>query len=162
MCSLLLVLYERCILEHCVWLVPVHVSLCCWYSSADSNFKCSASVFGVSTQSMQCSYDSRGNSVPTILLMMQRRLYEQGGLRVWRFSTLIDCNLLFFKRPVAFPECWPCSCCFVFTLQAEGIFRINAENSQEEFVRDHLNSGTVPDGIDVHCLAGLIKVSFLL
>ncbi|XP_066358688.1 rho GTPase-activating protein 5-like [Miscanthus floridulus] len=84
----------------------------------------SASVFGVSTESMQCSYDSRGNSVPTILLMMQRRLYEQGGL------------------------------------QAEGIFRINAENSQEEFVRDQLNSGIVPDGIDVHCLAGLIKAWF--
>jgi len=83
----------------------------------------SASVFGVSTESMQCSYDSRGNSVPTILLMMQRRLYEQGGLR------------------------------------AEGIFRINAENSQE-FVRDQLNSGIVPDGIDVHCLAGLIKAWF--
>ncbi|KAL6641871.1 hypothetical protein ACP70R_020052 [Stipagrostis hirtigluma subsp. patula] len=81
----------------------------------------SASVFGVSTESMQCSYDSRGNSVPTILLMMQRRLYGQGGLR------------------------------------AEGIFRINAENSQEEIVRDQLNSGVVPDGIDVHCLAGLIK-----
>ncbi|KAL5204721.1 hypothetical protein ABZP36_009592 [Zizania latifolia] len=84
----------------------------------------SASVFGVSTESMQCSYDSRGNSVPTILLMMQRRLYEQGGLR------------------------------------AEGIFRINAENSQEEFVRDQLNSGIVPDGIDIHCLAGLIKAWF--
>jgi len=84
----------------------------------------SASVFGVSTESMQCSYDSRGNSVPTILLMMQRRLYEQGGL------------------------------------QAEGIFRINAENSQEELVRDQLNSGIVPDGIDVHCLAGLIKAWF--
>ncbi|BAT15947.1 Os12g0155200 [Oryza sativa Japonica Group] len=86
----------------------------------------SASVFGVSTESMQCSYDSRGNSVPTILLMMQRRLYEQGGLR------------------------------------AEGIFRINAENSQEELVRDQLNGGIVPEGIDVHCLAGLIKVSFFL
>jgi len=46
--------------------------------------------------------------------------------------------------------------------QAEGIFRINAENSQEEFVRDQLNSGIVPDGIEVHCLAGLIKVSFFL
>ncbi|OEL25406.1 Rho GTPase-activating protein 1 [Dichanthelium oligosanthes] len=86
----------------------------------------SASVFGVSTESMQCSYNSRGNSVPTILLMMQRRLYEQGGL------------------------------------QAEGIFRINAENSQEEFVRDQLNSGIVPDGIDVHCLAGLIKNTIFL
>ncbi|CAM0950056.1 unnamed protein product [Alopecurus aequalis] len=67
---------------------------------------------------------ARGNSVPTILLMMQRRLYEQGGLR------------------------------------AEGIFRINAENSQEELVRDRLNRGIVPYGIDVHCLAGLIKAWF--
>uniref|UniRef100_A0A2P2IXA2 Gtpase activating protein n=1 Tax=Rhizophora mucronata TaxID=61149 RepID=A0A2P2IXA2_RHIMU len=84
----------------------------------------SATVFGVSTESMQLSYDSRGNSVPTILLLMQRRLYAQGGL------------------------------------QAEGIFRINAENSQEEYVRDQLNGGVVPEGIDVHCLAGLIKAWF--
>nr|CBX25333.1 hypothetical_protein [Oryza brachyantha] len=77
-----------------------------------------------SAKSMQCSYDSRGSSVPTILLMMQRRLYEQGGLR------------------------------------AEGIFRINAENSQEEIVREQLNSGIVPDGIDIHCLSGLIKAWF--
>ncbi|XP_074564111.1 rho GTPase-activating protein 1-like [Curcuma longa] len=84
----------------------------------------STTVFGVSTESMQCSYDARGNSVPTILLLMQRRLYEQGGLR------------------------------------AEGIFRINAENSQEEFVRDQLNNGIVPEGVDVHCLAGLIKAWF--
>ncbi|XVE73649.1 hypothetical protein DITRI_Ditri11bG0135500 [Diplodiscus trichospermus] len=81
----------------------------------------SASVFGVSAKSMQCSYDDRGNSVPTILLMMQRRLYAEGGLK------------------------------------AEGIFRINAENSQEEYVRNSLNKGVVPRGIDVHCLAGLIK-----
>ncbi|MBA0769427.1 hypothetical protein Gotri_018160 [Gossypium trilobum] len=81
----------------------------------------SASVFGVSAESMQCSYDDRGNSVPTILLMMQKRLYAGGGLK------------------------------------AEGIFRINAENSQEEYVRDKLNKGVVPRGIDVHCLAGLIK-----
>ncbi|KAK9161083.1 hypothetical protein Syun_007424 [Stephania yunnanensis] len=84
----------------------------------------SASVFGVSAESMQCSYDHRGNSVPTILLMMQRRLYAGGGL------------------------------------QAEGIFRVNAENSQEESVRDQLNRGIVPHGIDVHCLAGLIKAWF--
>ncbi|KAL6966952.1 Rho GTPase-activating protein 1 [Sarracenia purpurea var. burkii] len=84
----------------------------------------SATVFGVSTESMQLSYDPRGNSVPTILLLMQRHLYGQGGL------------------------------------QAEGIFRINAENSQEEYVRDHLNRGVVPEGIDVHCLAGLIKAWF--
>lgn len=84
----------------------------------------STTVFGVSTESMQLSYDSRGNSVPTILLLMQGNLYAQGGLR------------------------------------AEGIFRINAENSQEEFVRDQLNRGVVPEGIDVHCLAGLIKAWF--
>ncbi|GMI85858.1 ROP guanosine triphosphatase (GTPase)-activating protein 3 [Hibiscus trionum] len=81
----------------------------------------SASVFGVSAKSMQCSYDDRGNSVPTILLRMQKHLYAEGGLK------------------------------------AEGIFRINAENSQEEYVRNKLNKGVVPHGIDVHCLAGLIK-----
>ncbi|KAL2533525.1 Rho GTPase-activating protein 1 [Abeliophyllum distichum] len=84
----------------------------------------STRVFGVSTESMQLSFDSRGNCVPTILLMMQRRLYCQGGL------------------------------------QAEGIFRINAENGQEEYVREQLNNGEVPDNIDVHCLAGLIKAWF--
>ncbi|MBA0583981.1 hypothetical protein Gorai_014816, partial [Gossypium raimondii] len=81
----------------------------------------SASVFGVSAKSMQCSYDARGNSVPTILLMMQKRLYAEGGLK------------------------------------AEGIFRINADNTQEEYVRNKLNRGVVPRGIDVHCSAGLIK-----
>ncbi|KAK6137045.1 hypothetical protein DH2020_029212 [Rehmannia glutinosa] len=48
----------------------------------------------------------------------------------------------------------------VFYLKAEGIFRINAENSQEENVRNQLNKGVVPHGIDVHCLAGLIKAWF--
>ncbi|KAI3860031.1 hypothetical protein MKX03_029900 [Papaver bracteatum] len=84
----------------------------------------SARVFGVSAESMQCSYDSKGNSVPTILLLMQERLYSQGGLK------------------------------------AEGIFRINPENTQEEHVRKQLNRGIVPDDIDVHCLAGLIKAWF--
>ncbi|KAI4349593.1 hypothetical protein L6164_010160 [Bauhinia variegata] len=84
----------------------------------------SVSVFGVSAESMQCCYDSRGNSVPTILLLMQERLYTQGGLK------------------------------------SEGIFRINPENSKEEHVRDQLNRGIVPDDIDVHCLAGLIKAWF--
>ncbi|OEL14825.1 Rho GTPase-activating protein 2 [Dichanthelium oligosanthes] len=85
----------------------------------------SKTVFGVSTESMQCSYDGRGNSVPTILLHLQRRLYDQGGL------------------------------------EAEGIFRITAEGGQERYARDQLNSsGVVPDGVDVHCLAGLIKAWF--
>ncbi|XP_016443156.1 rho GTPase-activating protein 2 [Nicotiana tabacum] len=84
----------------------------------------SVSVFGVSAESMQCSYDTRGNSVPTILLLMQERLYSHNGLK------------------------------------AEGIFRINPENSKEEHVRDQLNRGIVPDDIDVHCLAGLIKAWF--
>uniref|UniRef100_A0A1J3D0S6 Rho GTPase-activating protein 3 n=1 Tax=Noccaea caerulescens TaxID=107243 RepID=A0A1J3D0S6_NOCCA len=84
----------------------------------------SVSVFGVSAKSMQCSYDDRGNSVPTILLRMQKRLYTEGGL------------------------------------QAEGIFRINPDNAKEEHVRRQLNRGVVPRGIDVHCLAGLIKAWF--
>uniref|UniRef100_A0A0E0IEF4 Rho-GAP domain-containing protein n=1 Tax=Oryza nivara TaxID=4536 RepID=A0A0E0IEF4_ORYNI len=84
----------------------------------------SASVFGVSAESMQCTYDGKGNSVPTILLHMQERLYAQGGLK------------------------------------AEGIFRINPENDQEEHVRDQLNKGVVPEDIDVHCLASLIKAWF--
>ncbi|GMH00380.1 hypothetical protein Nepgr_002219 [Nepenthes gracilis] len=84
----------------------------------------SVSVFGVSPWSMQCSIDQRGNSIPTILLMMQKRLYAEGGL------------------------------------QAEGIFRINAENSHEESVRSQINKGIIPRGIDVHCLAGLIKAWF--
>ncbi|KAJ0857600.1 putative Rho GTPase activation protein [Helianthus annuus] len=84
----------------------------------------SATVFGVSTESMQLSYDSRGNSIPVIIMLMQQCLYSQGGL------------------------------------QAEGIFRINADNNQEEHLRNQLNSGVVPDGIDVHCLAGLIKAWF--
>ncbi|KAM0946744.1 putative Rho GTPase activation protein [Dioscorea sansibarensis] len=84
----------------------------------------SVSIFGVSPKSMQCSYDNKGNSVPTILLLMQRQLYAQGGL------------------------------------QAEGIFRINADNSQEVYVREQLSSGVVPHRIDVHCLAGLLKAWF--
>lgn len=47
---------------------------------------------------------------------------------------------------------------FYFNLQMEGIFRINPENSREEYVREQLNNGVIPDDIDVHCLAGLIKV----
>ncbi|KAM1808625.1 hypothetical protein ACFX11_031483 [Malus domestica] len=83
----------------------------------------SASVFGVSAESMQLSFDSKWNSVSTTLLLMQER-YSQEGLK------------------------------------AEGIFRINPENSHEELVRSQLNRGIVPDDIDVHCLAGLIKALF--
>eukprot|EP00271_Cylindrocystis_brebissonii_P011366 TRINITY_DN2877_c0_g1_i2.p1 TRINITY_DN2877_c0_g1~~TRINITY_DN2877_c0_g1_i2.p1 ORF type:complete len:464 (-),score=125.16 TRINITY_DN2877_c0_g1_i2:2030-3421(-) len=39
------------------------------------------SVFGVNPDSMQCTYDDQGNSVPTILLLLQARLYNQGGLQ---------------------------------------------------------------------------------
>lgn len=46
---------------------------------------------------------------------------------------------------------------FLF-FQAEGIFRINPENSHEEHVREQLNKGIVPPDIDIHALAGLIKV----
>lgn len=49
--------------------------------------------------------------------------------------------------------------CEWFCFKAEGLFRITAENGQGERVRSQLNKGIVPQGIDVHCLAGLIKVS---
>ncbi|XP_020595095.1 rho GTPase-activating protein 2-like, partial [Phalaenopsis equestris] len=85
----------------------------------------SLNVFGISPESMQCGYDSKGNSVPTILLLMQQRLCSQGGLK------------------------------------AEGIFRINPENEQEKEARQQLSKlGVLPDGIDVHCLASLIKAWF--
>ncbi|CAK9224302.1 unnamed protein product [Sphagnum jensenii] len=84
----------------------------------------SQNVFGVSAESMQCSYDLQGNMVPTILLLLQKRLYDQGGLK------------------------------------AEGIFRINPENSHEDYVREQLNKGIVPTDIDIHALAGLIKAWF--
>ncbi|KAF9676364.1 hypothetical protein SADUNF_Sadunf09G0130900 [Salix dunnii] len=126
----------------------------------------SATVFGVSTESMQLSYDSRGNSVPTILLLMQRRLYAQGGLQA--------CKILFFTVSIIMflGDCFTVICWISFyfdygyrqiincCIQAEGIFRIAAENSQEEYVREQLNGGVVPEGVDVHCLAGLIKAWF--
>jgi hypothetical protein len=43
---------------------------------------CSKNVFGVSVESMQCSQDSQGNMVPTILLLLQKQLYDQNGLKV--------------------------------------------------------------------------------
>lgn len=84
----------------------------------------SQNVFGVSAESMQCSVDFHGNMVPTILLLLQKQLYDHQGLK------------------------------------AEGIFRINPENSHEEHVRAQLNKGAVPYDIDIHALAGLIKAWF--
>lgn len=46
-------------------------------------------------------------------------------------------------------------------MQAEGIFRITGDNSQMEYVREQLNRGVVPEEIDAHCLAGLIKVHLI-
>ncbi|GJP70383.1 hypothetical protein CLOP_g1332 [Closterium sp. NIES-67] len=40
----------------------------------------SLSVFGVRPESMQCAMDRHGNEVPTILLKLQARLYDLGGL----------------------------------------------------------------------------------
>ena len=57
-------------------------------------FMFSATVFGVSTESMQLSYDTRGNSVPTILLLMQRHLYALGGLQVYHLDLSFSALLL--------------------------------------------------------------------
>lgn len=86
---------------------------------------------------------------------MQERLYSQGGLQVkiyyispWLQQTgMCQANLR-----LTFVLFW--------FWQAEGIFRINPENSEEEKVRGYLNRGIVPEEMDVHCLAGLIKAWF--
>ncbi|CAH8390048.1 unnamed protein product [Eruca vesicaria subsp. sativa] len=44
--------------------------------------------------------------------------------------------------------------------RAEGIFRLTAENSEEQAVTEQVNRGFIPERIDVHCLAGLIKAWF--
>ncbi|CAI5530181.1 unnamed protein product [Closterium sp. Naga37s-1] len=45
-------------------------------------------------------------------------------------------------------------------LQTEGIFRVAAENDHEDQIRDQVNMGLVPQSINVHALAGLIKAWF--
>jgi hypothetical protein len=122
---------------------------------------------------MQCSHDDKGNSVPTILLMMQERLYIEGGLKVCLCSYFASkeiylqsaaCHFYIKKKKTSIGTATRHSCSklrlffAVFASKAEGIFRINAENGREEYVRNQLNKGVVPRGIEVHCLAGLIKV----
>ncbi|CAI7779642.1 unnamed protein product [Closterium sp. NIES-54] len=46
-------------------------------------------------------------------------------------------------------------------VQTEGIFRVAAENDHEDQIRDQVNMGLVPQSINVHALAGLIKVRAL-
>ncbi len=56
-------------------------------------------VFGVAAEDMECGYDSRGNSVPCILLRMQERLYQTGALKVC---------MVFCKPPFYFGLCFHC------------------------------------------------------
>lgn len=71
-----------------IFSLPVFI----WLSSNTVFKTCSVKVFGVSAKSMQCSYDDRGNSVPTILLTMQKQLYSEGGLKVCSFYLGIICE----------------------------------------------------------------------
>lgn len=95
-------------------------------------------VFGVSTESMQCSYDARGNSVPAVLLHMQRRLYDLGGL----------------------------SAEGIFRVAADGAQeqRVREHLNATGVVPGDDSSGGGGGGgdvvVDVHCLAGLIKAWF--
>ncbi|PWA91714.1 rho GTPase activating protein with PAK-box/P21-Rho-binding domain-containing protein [Artemisia annua] len=50
--------------------------------------------------------------------------------------------------------------CFLKMKNDECIFKINPGNNQEEHLRMQLNNGVIPDRIDVHCLARLIKAWF--
>ncbi|GJP44838.1 hypothetical protein CLOM_g4246 [Closterium sp. NIES-68] len=45
-------------------------------------------------------------------------------------------------------------------LQTEGIFRVAAQNDHEDWIREQVNMGLVPENIDVHAIAGLIKAWF--
>lgn len=67
-----------------------------WDDDCDHVVVYSQSVFGVSADSMQCSFDSKGNSVPTILLLMQERLYSQGGLKVLFCILYFSFTIFFF------------------------------------------------------------------
>ena len=49
---------------------------------------------------MQLSFDSRGNFVPTILLLMQKRLYAQGGLQVRTLPLFIFISFLLLSGKV--------------------------------------------------------------
>ena len=67
------------------WPSPRRPDFCCY--SLPFFFPCapgSDSVFGIRPECMHCSHDEYGNTVPTILLQLQRRLYELGGLKVRR------------------------------------------------------------------------------
>ncbi|KAH1209948.1 Rho GTPase-activating protein 4 [Glycine max] len=54
-----------------------------WTSKCLPNYQREKYVAWTSSHSEQLSFDARGNSVPTILLLMQRHLYAQGGLQAW-------------------------------------------------------------------------------
>jgi hypothetical protein len=62
----------------------------------------SQNVFGVSAESMQCSYDLQGNMVPTILLLLQKRLYDQGGLKVFYLLPSLAVSFLFCVAVLCF------------------------------------------------------------
>ncbi|KAK8960920.1 hypothetical protein KSP40_PGU004012 [Platanthera guangdongensis] len=61
--------------------LPIEFELQIPHQSPSASTMYSVNVFGISPESMQCEFDSKGNSVPTVLLLMQERLYSQGGLK---------------------------------------------------------------------------------
>jgi len=63
------------------------------YARISSCLTCSSSgaVFGVPPERLECSEDEHGNSIPTALLTLQRRLYSLGGLQVRLLSLGSTC-----------------------------------------------------------------------
>ncbi|PKA67181.1 hypothetical protein AXF42_Ash004673 [Apostasia shenzhenica] len=90
----------------------------------------------------QCSYDTLAYAETPLSARRPSGILDRKILKKFNLLLLISALMTFSQ------------------LQAEGIFRITAENTQEEYVRDQLNNGIVPDSIDVHRLAGLIKAWF--
>jgi hypothetical protein len=92
----------------------------------------SKTAFGVSTESMQCAHDARGNSVPSILLHLQRRLYDQGGLATEG----------------------------IFRVAADGAQEQHVRHHLDLAGTIPDNDDDDDGAVDVHCLAGLIKAWF--
>jgi hypothetical protein len=68
--------------ERDVCWIHARVDRALWHTCSLTFYYGSQTIFGVSIESMQCAFDSRGNSVPVILLLMQEQLYQRGGLKV--------------------------------------------------------------------------------
>ncbi|KAI4984377.1 hypothetical protein ZWY2020_059805 [Hordeum vulgare] len=91
------------------------------------------------TVSMFGDWDMQNGAIPDYSMDFSKiwEMYKQNKKELSRASLIGDDDLLAHHK--------------------RRIFRITPENSLEEHVTEQLNRGVIPDDIDVHCLASLIK-----